>query len=153
MHFYLARQVLRQRLAVWRLDQPLHGGRTCCCGFGFLFVQRIEFQFKLLDLAGYLLRGLPELHPLQLGDARFELGDLQALVFDRAQQLPHQGLQRSGVLRQIGGINLHDGRVANVAPIRACTFRRESTCRAAVYPASSGRCVRSGARQSIPSRR
>ncbi len=97
-----------------------------------------------------IFRGLPELHPLQLGDARFQLRDLQALVLDCAQELPHQGLQRSGFLRQIAGIDLHEGRVANVAPIRARAFCRESNLPRCSLPRSSGRWVRIGARQSIP---
>jgi hypothetical protein len=153
MHFLLARQVFRQWLAVGCLDQPLDGGRAFGGGMGFLLVQRVEFQFKLLDLAGDLFRRLAELHPLQLGNARFQLRDLQTLVLDCAQELPHQRLQRIGVLRQIVGIDVHDQTVATIIMIRARAFRRESTCRAALYPASSGLCVRIGARQSIPSRR
>ena len=81
MHFFLARQMLRQRACASRLlDERLHGGRTLGGADTFVLVQFIELQLKLLDLAGNLLRGLAELQPLQLGDARFQLGDLQALA-------------------------------------------------------------------------
>ena len=89
---------------------------------------------QLLDLSGDLLRGLPKLHPLQLGDARFELRDPQALRLDCAQQLPHLRLQCISVLWQIGEIDLRDGRVAIIAVIRASAFCRESIHRR--HPAS-----------------
>lgn len=47
-------------------------------------MQRVKLLFQLFNLKGCLLRRLPKLQPLQLGNARFKLGNLQTLRFDRA---------------------------------------------------------------------
>jgi phytoene/squalene synthetase len=107
-------------LAFWQgtarrlLDERLHGGRTFGGTCSFILVQFIELKFELLDLAGNPLRGLPELHALQLGDAGFQLGDLQSIRFDigpetriLASQCEHQRFQRIGVFRQVRKVDLH----------------------------------------------
>ena len=109
MHFFLPRQMFRQRTPRRFLDERLHGSRTLGGADTFVLVQFIELQFKLLDLAGNLLRGLSELQPPQLGNPRFQLGDLQPLRFNRARKLPHQRLKRGCVRWQVGEIDLHAG--------------------------------------------
>ena len=107
MRYFLARQMFRQWTARRFLDERLHGGRTLSGADTFVLVQLIELQLKLLDLAGNPLRGLSKLRPLPLGDAGFQLGNLQSLRLDRTRQGAHQRLKRLWVCRQIGEIDVH----------------------------------------------
>ena len=110
-------------------------------GLGFEFFER---QLKLFDLAGQLLRRLPERHPPQPCDltrsvsisrsraasARFQLGDL-------------------GILIQGGGKLASD--MADRIAEKTLPMPEKPRKSATVYPASDGLQVRSGRRQSIPS--
>jgi hypothetical protein len=107
MHLNLARQMVGQGFPVRLLDQRLHTSRLCHGLNRFFLMQRVELLLQLLNLKGDLLRRLPKLRPLQLGNMGFKLGDLQALRLERAQQLAHQRLQGVRVCRQMIWINLH----------------------------------------------
>jgi site-specific DNA recombinase len=89
MHHLLARQMLRQRLALWL--GPLADGGYGICNFSLSFrndlgLARLQFlkpQFKLLDLAADPLRRTAKLHASQLGNLELQLLDLQRLVLNR----------------------------------------------------------------------
>jgi hypothetical protein len=81
VHDRMARQVIRQGLALWLVCFPdrkrLVFGRGLADLFGFAGLQLLEPQFELVDLPGQSLRRAAELHPPQLGDLEFELLDFQ----------------------------------------------------------------------------
>ena len=87
MHHFLARQMIRQRLArrlVAHADRLRGLGGFGLGGvFGGLGFQRLEPQFELGDLLVDPFRRAAELHAPQLGNLELELFDLQGLVLHR----------------------------------------------------------------------
>ena len=122
VNLFLARQMRRQGTPRRPFDKRLHGGRMLGGANAIVLVQLIELKLKLLDLARQFLRGLPELQPLQFGDAGFQLGDLQALCLHRAC--------KCGCVRwQVGEVDVHAGDNSAPALICSCALSRESTGR------------------------
>src|SRR3546814_13218481 len=141
------------------------GVQTCALPISLLKVA--EHQLQLLDLPVQLLRGVPEGHPTQLGELRLELLDLQGFLdqpgmcllqlLGQLLRLPGrsntQAEHRLNVIGQGGRLQRHE----YTLPSPGCRLERqppptgpgESIGRS--YPASSGRQVRRGIRQSIPS--
>src|SRR5208337_1915232 len=122
MHDLLARQMVRQRLALRlaALADRSHrfGGIGLSFGFrggfGLAGFQFLKPQFELLDLAGDALRRAAKLHAAQLGDLQLELLDLQRLVLHRELRYlklalagQGEGAQRDHLGGQFGGGERH----------------------------------------------
>ena len=146
---HLARQVLRQRAAgrlaaLWpgRGVRRILGG----CRGGRLRLQLLERQLQLVGLGRQPLRRAAELQPPQPGQLQPEPLDQRALIGQRRGLRQHDGAQRVGVVGQGGEIDDHDGMIGDATalmPNESPASRR--------YPAISGRQVRAGMRQSMPS--
>jgi hypothetical protein len=118
MHDILARQMIRQRLALWLAalaDRSLgFGGVDLSFGFrasfGLAGFEFLKPQFELLDLTADAFRRAAKLHAAQLGDLQFEFLDLQRLVLHR--ELRHLQLALAGQCEgvQFGGISGQFGR-------------------------------------------
>ena len=114
-------------------------------------LQRLQRQLELLSLARQLLRGLSELGPSISRQLEFQAGDLSL----RGQRiLHHRGndpLQRGEVVGQSVGGDRHAGSGSDLPPFWSMVRSSCPSRRCPAQPASSGRQVRCGIRQSIPS--
>jgi hypothetical protein len=114
---------------------------------GELAVEIFKPERQLIGIEA--LRTAAELHSLELFDDRFEALDLAVPMFDRADNIAEQAMEKVCICREVVKIELHVRFYSN-APIRRSNltlFEQVS----AIQPARSGRQKRSGARQSIPS--
>ncbi len=164
----LARQVVRQRPA-GRLAprEGLHGlGRRLIdrrrrLGLGLVLLQLEQLQLELVEQRAALRRLAEPVVP-QPGDLVLELLDQQRLVANfRAMRLPLGQQHRLQCLDVIGE-RLRSGRghsvIVGTMACLATTTRQPSRDVASAFattaqPAATGRTVRCGSRQSIPSNR
>jgi hypothetical protein len=147
--FFVARQVVGQRLAYRFLARRLVGFRHLARGLAFVGLQVFQLQFQLLDLMVEFFGLAAELHAPQLGDEQLEVldlggarvqlyrqaGELVVAFLDPTLACQQQRLQGIDVVGQVGGVehapSLREGRY--------------------VYKPEAGFQVRSGRRQSMPS--
>ena len=162
----LARQMLRQRPA-GRLAprEGPHGlgrrliARRLRLSLGLVLLELEQLQLELVEQRA-ALRRLAEPFVPQLGDLVLELLDQQRLVADlRAMRLPlgqQHRLQRLDVVgERFSGGRGHIAISSTIPCQRNGKSTAESPCRTAPshQPATCGRSVRCGSRQSIPSSR
>ena len=150
MHLFLARQMGRQRLAIRLLDKRLNG-RGVGSALAFSSCSSSSSSSSCSISRAIFSEDWPNCIRFSLAMRASSCAIFRPCVFT-APSLPHQRLERFGIRRQIGKVDLH-GRSVRAGPaIRACALCRELSHRRN-HPASSGLCVRIGARQSMPSRR
>ena len=143
-HRLMAWQMIRQRAPLW----PAFSSGRCrrgsvgrdLCGSCDLFL--FQRQFKLVKR----LRARPELLTPQAHQLMLQLLDQNVAVLELGRQRRQKPLQNSRVVRQLLDIVEHGGNIPE--PRR---FRNPQTALNRYYPVVSGRQVRRGMRQSIPS--
>ena len=156
MHDRLARQMIGQRasgrLRTGRLDGLDHD-RSCGQALGLVDLQRLDGEFELFDPTVQLLGRSAELGPLQPRKLEAQLLDQRVGLHGILRHADDHPLQRRDVVRQGGRIESHRRSLGPcpAEPPRSSSASAgpESPCR--THPASRGRSVRNGARQSIPS--
>ncbi len=156
----LARQMVRQRPArrlAFAVGQPRRRVLLGLAGSGrrrnggLAGLQLLDRQLELGNLAIQLLRGSAELHPAQLRQLHLQLLDFQRLDLEGLVRqialhaaLAQQPSQAVDIVGKLGGVLAHIRTV-----LRFGLAGPESWSRS--QPASSGRQVRAGCRQSMPS--
>lgn len=126
VHDFLARQVIRQGLALWpcsltQRQWPILGDRLADL-LGFARLQLLEPQFELFDPPGQPFRGAAKLHPPQLGDLELQLLDFEGAQLEsqpgrlefrgRRRQFALAGERKSPQRVRIGGQIGRDQRYA-----------------------------------------
>ncbi len=115
-------------------------------GSGYLRLQLLERQFELVGLGRQALRRAAELQAPQPGQLQPEPLDQRVLIGQRRGLRPHDGAQGIRIVGQGGEIEDHDGMI-----LATVASRRMNPPASRCYPAISGRQLRAGMRQSIPS--
>src|SRR3974377_2016032 len=147
--------MLGQRAPRW-LGAALCGGlnRLGNCpgggqGLGGVLLPRFDCELKLLDRALILLGRAAKLSAFEPSKLEAKLRDLGTGNSCIARHLANHAPERIDIIRQCCRINRHTTYLAVSLSPHHENCADESSCR--TQPASCGRSVRIGARQSIPS--
>ncbi len=161
-HDLFARQMIRQGTAHRLPPLALTAARLIGAASkrrrrarGFALFQILEHQLKLMDLRIEPFRRATELHPPQLGELGLHLLDLQLGAGQLRPSRRQLGLALGKQGAQLGDLSGTVGHRRESYPTRRRLARQrgapESLCRTD-QQAACGDQVRSGARQSIPSK-
>src|SRR6185437_1177432 len=114
-----------------------------------VLIKRLNRQLELRDGAVDPLRRAAKLRAPKPGKLEAELLDLGTRRDSIPRQLANDAFERIDIIRQNGRIDRHESALTVHLLLRHHDHGTESSCR--VHPASCGRSVRIGVRQSMPS--